>query len=107
MLTIEQIVKELTHRPRLLRQLAEALGEVGLSIGERTGSQPDNLSAERQCEWLTPRQVGEKLGMSAQWVRDRLEFLPPSAIKRKETGRRETFVNYTTTKDIFINYKIR
>lgn len=48
-----------------------------------------NLVASRRAdEWLTAKEVGERIGMSSRWVRERLQLISDSAKSKKPRGAR-------------------
>ena len=108
-----QAILNLQERVNKLEAILTALG---INIETETrgkndvimGSSTSNLVASRRGgeEWLTAREVGKHMGQSSSWVRQHAQFLPASAKRQMDGGRRTWHYLWNeNTKQIFIKIK--
>lgn len=77
----KELITYLNNRPEDARQLAAILNK---TLGKEVGQQEE--SERGTGDWLTASQVGEKMGRSHQWVKDKDKILPDSAKRRGARG---------------------
>lgn len=91
-----QAILALQERVTKLEAILAALGvDIGTYRGKDIGSditaeKTVNLAAARpgRDEWLTAKEVGKHMGQSSSWVRQHAQFLPSSAKRQMDGGRR-------------------
>ena len=77
----KELITYLNNRPEEARQLAAILNK---TLGKEVGQQ--EASERGTGDWLTASQVGERMGRSHQWVKDKDKILPDSAKRRGARG---------------------
>lgn len=110
-----QAILKLQERVSKLEAILTALGiDIETEMGKKSGSDAiigsltNNLVASRRGgeEWLTAREVGKHMGQSSSWVRQHAQFLPDSAKRQMDGGRRTWHYLWNeNTREIFINIK--
>ena len=102
-------ILNLQERVNKLEAILTALGiNIEAENGEFDGSGNINLVESRRGgeEWLTAREVGKHMGQSSSWVRQHAQFLPASAKRQMDGGRRTWHYLWNeNTRAIFINIK--
>lgn len=108
-----QAILNLQERVTKLEAIIIALGgnldtDGGKKSVEIIGNENKNLVEARPVhdEWLTAREVGKHMGQSSSWVRQHAQFLPASAKRQMDGGRRTWHYLWNeNTKQIFIKIK--